>query len=123
MTPAEIPAELIAILDRAAGREHSRTGSVAACLAEILGRYDQLKAEAWHNAAQDRIGRHHLQPSCWRCCIACEPLNPYFDDARNSLRDTAASGQNLDEAPDVEVEACPHLKPPEGAGLPADQET
>jgi DNA-binding XRE family transcriptional regulator len=36
MTPEEVPQELIAILDRAAGRQHSRTGPAVACLAEIL---------------------------------------------------------------------------------------
>ena len=42
MKPQDVPGELIAILDRAAGREHARTGPVVACLAEILTRYDEL---------------------------------------------------------------------------------
>lgn len=44
MKPEDVPQELIAILDRAAGREHARTGSVVGCLAEILTRYDELRA-------------------------------------------------------------------------------
>lgn len=43
MTPAEVPSELIEILNQRAGRDHSRTGSVVATLAEILTRYEQLK--------------------------------------------------------------------------------
>lgn len=68
MTPAEIPAELLAILDRAAGKQHTRTGSVVASLAAILTRYDELKAEAWHN----------------------EHVNPYFDDAQNRQANTTS---------------------------------
>lgn len=43
--PADIPPvppALLAILDRAAGREHSTTGSVAQCLAEILAAHKQM---------------------------------------------------------------------------------
>lgn len=36
MKPEEVPQELIGILDRHAGKEHSKTGSVVAALAEIL---------------------------------------------------------------------------------------
>ena len=43
MTPEEIPAELLAVLDERAGKTHSRTGSVVRCLAEILTAYDELK--------------------------------------------------------------------------------
>jgi hypothetical protein len=42
MTPEQIPAELIAILDQRAGKAHSRQGPVAACLAEILTRHEEL---------------------------------------------------------------------------------
>lgn len=48
MTPDEIPQELIDILDKAAGKQHSRTGSVVTCLAEILTRYDQMKVKMPH---------------------------------------------------------------------------
>ncbi len=46
MTPDEIPQELIDILDTAAGRTHSRDGSVLRTLAQILTRYDQIRAAA-----------------------------------------------------------------------------
>jgi hypothetical protein len=45
VTPEEVPAELIELLDLRAGRTHSRTGSVVAALAEILTRYDELRCE------------------------------------------------------------------------------
>lgn len=44
MTPDEIPDELIEILDRRAGKKHSRTGRVLNTLAEILTRYEQLRS-------------------------------------------------------------------------------
>lgn len=46
MTPEEIPQELLDILDRAAGRRHSREGSVVRCLAAILTRYEELQGNA-----------------------------------------------------------------------------
>lgn len=36
MTPAEVPAEFKALLDQAAGKEHSADGPVMTCLAAIL---------------------------------------------------------------------------------------
>lgn len=44
--PERIPQELIDILDLRAGRQHSRTGSVVSCLAEILTAYDRLRARS-----------------------------------------------------------------------------
>lgn len=43
--PEEIPERLIEILDRAAGKKHSRSGPVIRTLAEILTEYDRMKAE------------------------------------------------------------------------------
>jgi hypothetical protein len=43
VTPDEIPQELIDLLDARAGKQHSRTGSVVSCLAEILTRYEELR--------------------------------------------------------------------------------
>lgn len=43
MKPEQIPAELILMLDQAAGRQHTRTGSVATTLAAILTRYEELR--------------------------------------------------------------------------------
>lgn len=43
MTPEEVPRELIEILDKAADKKHSRTGSVVTTLAEILTRYEELR--------------------------------------------------------------------------------
>lgn len=45
MTPSEVPQELIDILDRNAGKVHSRTGSVVRTLAEILTRYELIRKE------------------------------------------------------------------------------
>ena len=45
MTPGEIPQELLDILDRAAGKTHSREGVVAQTLAEILTAYDRIGAD------------------------------------------------------------------------------
>jgi hypothetical protein len=44
MKAEEIPPELTGILDRAAGMNHSRTGSVMRALAEILTRYDEIRS-------------------------------------------------------------------------------
>jgi hypothetical protein len=52
----DIPQELIDILDDRAGQKHSRTGSVITCLAEILTRYDTIKA-AGPNDGMHRISR------------------------------------------------------------------
>lgn len=43
MTPDEIPQELIDILDMRAGKVHSRTGIVVACLAEILTQWEVIR--------------------------------------------------------------------------------
>jgi len=40
----EIPQKLIDILDRMAGKKHSREGSVVKCLAEILTEYDAIRS-------------------------------------------------------------------------------
>jgi len=40
----EVPQELIDILDKRAGKTHSRTGVVVECLAEILTRYDEIRS-------------------------------------------------------------------------------
>jgi len=47
MSPEEIPADLKAILDKAAGKEHSASGSVMACLAEILTAHDAMVCNMW----------------------------------------------------------------------------
>lgn len=44
MTPDEIPQELVDLLDERAGRRHSRDGTVLRTLAELLTRYDQIRA-------------------------------------------------------------------------------
>jgi hypothetical protein len=44
MTPAEMPQELVDLLDERAGKRHSREGRVLTALAEILTRYDELRA-------------------------------------------------------------------------------
>lgn len=45
MKPAEVPQELIDILDERAGKKHSREGRVLTTLAEILTKYDELRAK------------------------------------------------------------------------------
>lgn len=45
MLAGEIPQELIDILDDRAGKKHSRTGSVVACLAEILTRWEEIRPQ------------------------------------------------------------------------------
>lgn len=49
MTPDEIPQELIDILDKRAGKKHSRSGPVVATLAEILTAYEQGKRLPSHS--------------------------------------------------------------------------
>lgn len=44
MTPEQIPQELKDMLDLAAGKIHSSQGSVMTCLAAILTRYDEMRA-------------------------------------------------------------------------------
>jgi hypothetical protein len=43
VTPEQVPDNLIEILDRRAGKRHSRQGSVVSCLAEILTEYDRSR--------------------------------------------------------------------------------
>jgi hypothetical protein len=42
VSPAEIPQELVDLLDERAGKRHSREGQVLATLAEVLTRYDEI---------------------------------------------------------------------------------
>lgn len=59
LTPAEIPQDLIDILDARAGKAHNRTGPVVAALAEVLTRWEEIKESAHrHNLihAEDGIG-------------------------------------------------------------------
>jgi hypothetical protein len=49
MTPDDIPRELLLILDKRAGKIHSRHGVVAECLAEILTKYDEMKEEEYND--------------------------------------------------------------------------
>jgi hypothetical protein len=55
MRADEVPEELVQILDRHAGRTHSRTGSVVIALAEILTRYREMM-EAEHDRGSGRQG-------------------------------------------------------------------
>jgi hypothetical protein len=68
MRPEDIPQELIDILDARAGKKHGRTGSVVTCLAEILTRYDTIKA------AGPGDGLHRDPDWCQRCQT---PLQPF----------------------------------------------
>jgi len=43
MAPEDIPDELMDIVNKAAGREHSKTGTVGRTLALVLTRYDELR--------------------------------------------------------------------------------
>ena len=45
MSPEEIPQELVDILDKMAGKQHSREGKVINCLAEILTRYEHIRTD------------------------------------------------------------------------------
>jgi len=53
MTSDEVPQELIDILDKAAGKTHSRTGQVVTCLAEILTRYEEMRQVATQKVNRD----------------------------------------------------------------------
>lgn len=60
----QIPPELAAMLDDAAGMQHSATGSVRAALADILTRYEHMRrpaVKAAHilMAAADKLGATH----------------------------------------------------------------
>ena len=65
-----VPPELAAILDRAAGREHSATGPVMTCLAEILAAHRRMLAERILLVAEIgnglRCPRCHGQPASRR---------------------------------------------------------
>lgn len=61
MPPEEIPPELVALLDERAGKRHSADGPVLAALAEILTRYDQIRAERLRHVAD---GRRAYMPGC-----------------------------------------------------------
>lgn len=42
-TAQSLPPELVAILDRQAGKVHSPSGAVRSCLADILNAYDEMR--------------------------------------------------------------------------------
>lgn len=46
MEPADVPQELIDLLDERAGKKHRREGVAVAALAEILTRYEQMLQRA-----------------------------------------------------------------------------
>lgn len=54
MTPDQIPQRFVDILDRAAGKQHSRSGPVLACLADILTAWEQMYAGA-HKPGDNHI--------------------------------------------------------------------
>lgn len=97
MTPEGIPDKYREMLDRAAGREHSATGSVMTCLAEILTAFqNDLLEDIWQIGmpAEVVIDPHAWsvrEPPLrmWRCecrsaviaaqsvlCIQCGDLEP-----------------------------------------------
>lgn len=70
MKPEEIPQELLGILDARAGKAHSRQGPVVAALAEILTRYDELRAIQWqphHPVPAENWGLPGEGTWCKRC--------------------------------------------------------
>lgn len=48
MKPEDIPQELVDILNERAGKIHKRDGYAIEALAEILTRYDEMKAQELH---------------------------------------------------------------------------
>jgi hypothetical protein len=56
-TPEAIPQELKDIIDRYAGKEHTTTGLVMQCLAEVLNKYDDLVDANLATIARDDIVR------------------------------------------------------------------
>lgn len=69
MTPDEVPQELIDIVDRLAGREHSRAGPVVACLAEVLTRWEELRAPVQSCVFCERPGLN--SPDRCNCVDPC----------------------------------------------------
>lgn len=64
IAPEDVPQELIAMIDAAAGKEHGRQGSVVRNLAEILTRFRDIEssargadAERWERARAERSPR------------------------------------------------------------------
>lgn len=103
MKVEDVPAELLEILDRHAGKLHSRTGSVATALAEILTAYEALRPsytgmlQEWSEAT----GGDHLPLEEWaelRWKLAeeeytewCEALQHFVDtgDAKPMAKESA----------------------------------
>jgi hypothetical protein len=88
VTPDEIPQELLDILDRAAGKTHSRTGRVAATLARILTRHDEIRTERADAAAgtdQPIVVRRHVAEETGR------PTRLWYWEARFGGRTVAAA--------------------------------
>ncbi len=46
-----------------------------------------IKAADWHDAHREEQG--HDWSSCWCCCITCEHVNPFFDDAQAAMQGDA----------------------------------
>lgn len=64
MRAQEVPAELVALLDEAAGREHSESGGVRTALAAILTRYrEMVLAEARQGAVEGGPVVHGCPPN------------------------------------------------------------
>lgn len=65
-TAANLPLELVAILDTQCGKTHSPTGVVRRCLANILNAYDQMRDTLDGPDPEDEYGGDLTPPLC--CC-------------------------------------------------------
>lgn len=65
MKTSEVPAELIAILDRYAGKEHSQSGSVVTALAEILTVHAEMLG-AQHRATRTVLAERERELLLWK---------------------------------------------------------
>lgn len=88
MTPDEIPADLKAILDKAAGEEHSEEGPVMACLADILTAYRRTLSGEFLGLQDQRIAQLYgdikrLQAHARACEIHAERTDADRADAES----------------------------------------
>lgn len=77
MTPEQVPAHLIAILDSRAGKAHGRGGPVVAALAEILTAYEAMRCSWVEITCVDEAYLTYICANCGKLGYAARERHPF----------------------------------------------